>query len=153
VRLHSLTANKAFRIRVVITSNAIKTPFVGEYQVETKRTREAEASSKIYISENSTFQEEEYHSSRSRPSGLMHVLSSLAQKPRSWVPIPLKAWMFGMCMYLFCVCVVLCLGRGLTTSWSLVQGVLPSVKLSWNWKSEAGAQGGCWSVKIYIYNP
>jgi hypothetical protein len=27
----------------------------------------------------------------------------------------------------FCVCVVLCLGRGLVTSWSPVQGVLPSV--------------------------
>jgi hypothetical protein len=35
---------------------------------------------------------------------------------------------------LFCACVVLCLGRGLATSWSLVQGVLPSVKWSWNWK-------------------
>jgi hypothetical protein len=47
------------------------------------------------------------------------------------------------CMCLFCVCVVLCLGRGLATSWSLLQGVLPSVKWSWNWKAEAGAQGGC----------
>jgi hypothetical protein len=28
----------------------------------------------------------------------------------------------------FCVCVVLCLGRGLATSRSPVQGVLPSVK-------------------------
>jgi hypothetical protein len=28
----------------------------------------------------------------------------------------------------FCVCVVLCLGRSLATSWSPVQGVLPSVK-------------------------
>jgi hypothetical protein len=28
---------------------------------------------------------------------------------------------------LMCVCVVLCLGRGLATSWSPVQGVLPSV--------------------------
>jgi hypothetical protein len=46
-------------------------------------------------------------------------------------------------MCLFCVCVVLCLGRGLATSWSLVQGVLPSVKWSWNWKPEARAQGGC----------
>jgi hypothetical protein len=35
-------------------------------------------------------------------------------------------------------------GSGLfATSWSLVQGVLPSVKWSWNWKSEASAQGGC----------
>jgi hypothetical protein len=29
----------------------------------------------------------------------------------------------------FCVCVVLCLGSGLATGQSLVQGVLPSVKL------------------------
>jgi hypothetical protein len=51
--------------------------------------------------------------------------------------------MFGVCMCLFCVCVVLCLGRGLATSWSLVQGVLPSVKWSWSWKAEARAQGSC----------
>jgi hypothetical protein len=50
-----------------------------------------------------------------------------------------KAYMFGM--RLFCVCVVLCLDRGLATSWSLVQGVLLSVKWSSNWKSEARAQG------------
>jgi hypothetical protein len=51
--------------------------------------------------------------------------------------------MFGMCMCLFCVCDVLCLGRGLATSWSLVQGVLPYVKWSWNKKSEVRVQGGC----------
>jgi hypothetical protein len=33
-----------------------------------------------------------------------------------------------VCMRLFWVCVVLCLGRDLATSWSLVQGILPSVK-------------------------
>jgi hypothetical protein len=32
-----------------------------------------------------------------------------------------------VCMRLFCVCVVLCLCRGLVTGWSLVQGVLPTV--------------------------
>jgi hypothetical protein len=41
-----------------------------------------------------------------------------------------------LCMCLFCACVVLCLGRGLAMSWSLVQGVLPTVykikKLKWN---------------------
>jgi hypothetical protein len=31
------------------------------------------------------------------------------------------------CVRLFCVCVVLCIGRGLATVWSFVQGVLPSV--------------------------
>jgi hypothetical protein len=37
--------------------------------------------------------------------------------------------MFCMCMRLFCVCVVLCLGRGLATGQSLVRGVLSSVKM------------------------
>jgi hypothetical protein len=138
---------------------------------------------------------------------------SLARTPWSWVRIPHKAWMFGICMCLFCVCVscvymfflclccpvfmclfcvcvVLCLcvysvcvalclcvysvfvlpcvyvfilclccpvfmclfcvsvslcsGRDLATSRSLVQGVLPSVKWSWNWKKyETRAQDGC----------
>jgi hypothetical protein len=59
-----------------------------------------------------------------------HELSSLARTLGSWVRIPLKARMFGVCvcMCLFFVRVVLCLGRGLATRWSLVQGVLPSVK-------------------------
>jgi hypothetical protein len=36
----------------------------------------------------------------------------------------------GMDVYMFVrfsVCIVLCIGRGLATGWSLVQGVLPSV--------------------------
>jgi hypothetical protein len=36
--------------------------------------------------------------------------------------------MFGVCMRLFYVCVALCLGCGLSTGCSLVQGVPPSVK-------------------------
>jgi hypothetical protein len=32
-----------------------------------------------------------------------------------------------MCVLLFCVCVVLCVGSGLATGWSLAHGVLPSV--------------------------
>jgi hypothetical protein len=46
------------------------------------------------------------------------------------------------CVYAFILCLC-CPGRGLATSWSLVQGVLPCVKWSWNWKTEARAQGGC----------
>jgi hypothetical protein len=46
-----------------------------------------------------------------------HELSSLVRKPGSCVRIPLRVWMFGVCM---CVraCVYLCLfiGRGLATS-------------------------------------
>jgi hypothetical protein len=49
--------------------------------------------------------------------------------------------MFGVWMCLFCVCVVLCLGRGIETSWSLVQGVLPSLK--WSWTEETWAHGSC----------
>jgi hypothetical protein len=33
-----------------------------------------------------------------------------------------------VCLRLFCVCVVLCAGGVFATGWSLVQGVLPSVK-------------------------
>jgi hypothetical protein len=32
-----------------------------------------------------------------------------------------------VCVRLFCVCAVLCVGRGLVTSWSPFQGVLPTV--------------------------
>jgi hypothetical protein len=32
-----------------------------------------------------------------------------------------------LCVLLFCVCVVLCVGSSLVTGWSLVQGVLPPV--------------------------
>jgi transposase InsO family protein len=58
------------------------------------------------------------------PRGLRHELPLLARTLRSWVQIPLKAWM-PVCVYF--VCVVLCVGRGLATGWSLVQGVLPTV--------------------------
>jgi hypothetical protein len=47
-----------------------------------------------------------------------------------------------VCMRLFCVCVVLCLGSGLVTGWSLVQGVLPSVKNDSGTKYEAWALNG-----------
>jgi hypothetical protein len=71
-----------------------------------------------------------------------HELSSLALTLGSWVRIPLRAWMFGVCMLSFCVCVVLCLGRSLATSWSLVQGVVPSVKNDYGIEWEAWALNG-----------
>jgi hypothetical protein len=46
-----------------------------------------------------------------------------------------------VCVRLFCVCVVLCVGRGLGTGWSPVQGVVPTVYRSRNWKSGQGPQG------------
>jgi hypothetical protein len=60
------------------------------------------------------------------PSSRTMALGST--QPGSWVRIALRAWMFDVCVpAFFCVCVLLCLGRGLATSWSPVQGVLPSV--------------------------
>jgi hypothetical protein len=47
--------------------------------------------------------------------GLRHALSSLARTLGSCVRIPLRAWMLGVCMRLFCVCAVLCIGIGLAT--------------------------------------
>jgi hypothetical protein len=41
----------------------------------------------------------------------MHELSSLARTLRSWIRIPLKAWM--SCVRLLCACVVLYVGSGL----------------------------------------
>jgi hypothetical protein len=46
------------------------------------------------------------------PRGLGHELSSPAQTLGLWVQIPLEAW---MSVRLFCVCAVLCAGRGLAT--------------------------------------
>jgi hypothetical protein len=54
--------------------------------------------------------------------------------------------MFGVYMCFFCVGAVLCLGRGLATSWSLVQEVLPIVNRSGNWK-EARAHKGCRAIQ------
>jgi hypothetical protein len=39
---------------------------------------------------------------------------------------------------LFCVCVILCVGSGLATGWSPVQGILPTVYRLRNWKSDQG---------------
>jgi hypothetical protein len=49
----------------------------------------------------------------------------------------------NVCLRLFCVCVALCVGRGLATGWSLVQGDLPIV---WNrlrnWRRGQGPTKG-----------
>jgi hypothetical protein len=51
------------------------------------------------------------------------------------------------CMCLFCVCVVLCLGRGFATSWSLVQGVRTSVNDHETEKQRPGPAGVVETVK------
>jgi hypothetical protein len=65
---------------------------------------------------------------------------------RSWVRIPLRTCMFGVCMCLFCVCSLPCLGSGIPTSRSLVQGVLPIVKRLGDWKA-ARAHKGCNAIQ------
>jgi hypothetical protein len=45
-----------------------------------------------------------------------------------------------VCVGLFCVCVVLCVGIGLATGWSPVQGVQPTEYRLRNWKSGQGPQ-------------
>jgi hypothetical protein len=64
------------------------------------------------------------------PRGLTLELFSPARTLGSWVRIPPKAWTFGVCMRLFCVRVVLCVGSGLAMDWSPVQGVLPTEKVA-----------------------
>jgi hypothetical protein len=76
------------------------------------------------------------------PLGLRHEMSSPAWILESWVPIPLEAWMF-VCVYP--VFVLSCVGSGLATGWSLVQGVLPIIykyKISEPHKGEAKARYG-----------
>jgi hypothetical protein len=66
-----------------------------------------------------------YRSSRWQwPRGLRHETSSSAWTLGSWVRIPIEAWVF-VCVY--SVFVLSCVGSGLATGWSLVQGVLPIV--------------------------
>jgi hypothetical protein len=48
-----------------------------------------------------------------------------------------------VCVRLFCVCVVLCVGSGLATGWSPVQGVPPTVYRLRNWKSGQNQTKGC----------
>jgi hypothetical protein len=59
-------------------------------------------------------------------SRLRYALPSLAPKPGSWVRIPLRPWMFSVWMCAFFLC--LCTDRGLATSWSPAEGVLPTVE-------------------------
>jgi hypothetical protein len=62
-----------------------------------------------------------------------------------------------VCMRLFCVCVALCLGRGLATSWSLVQGVLLSVekwlrnRIRGQGPEWAGTHNDLWSKKWFRF--
>jgi hypothetical protein len=81
------------------------------------------------------------------PPGLRHKLSSPAQTLGSWVRIPLEAWMY-VCVY--SVCVVLCVGSGLSTGWSPIQGVLPTVNRITKLKSDQGPKKSCRAIDSSI---
>jgi hypothetical protein len=51
-----------------------------------------------------------------------------------------------ICVLLFCVCVVLCVGSGLATDWSPIQGVLSTVNTLRNWKSDRGPEKVCRAI-------
>jgi hypothetical protein len=81
--------------------------------------------------------------------GANRALSSLAWKPGPWVRIPLRAWMFSVCV---CVFLCLCTGRGLATSWSPAQGVPPTVPDQETEKTQpyapkAGASSQVWEQR------
>jgi hypothetical protein len=50
------------------------------------------------------------------------------------------------CVSLFCVCVLLCVGSGLATGSSVVQGVLPTVYRLRNRKSDQGPKKDCRAI-------
>jgi hypothetical protein len=77
------------------------------------------------------------------PRGLRHEPSSSTQTLGSWVRIPLEPW---MSVYVYSVCLVLCVGTGLMTSWARVQGVLPTLYRWRNWESGQGPTKGCRAV-------
>jgi hypothetical protein len=59
-----------------------------------------------------------------------------------------------LCVRLFCVYVVLCIGIGLAMGWSLVQEVLPSVKKRLrNWRRSQGPTEGCRAIDEWVSVP
>jgi hypothetical protein len=81
------------------------------------------------------------------PRGLRHELSSPTRRLWSRVRIPLEPWM-SVCVY--SVYVVLCVGSGLATCWSLVQGVLPTVYMIKKLKSGQDPTKGCTAIDRWI---
>jgi hypothetical protein len=72
-------------------------------------------------------------------AGLRHELFSLSWMVGSWVRISFKS--MGVCVWVYSVCVVLCVGSGLETGWSPVQGVLPCKKRLRNWRGQGPIKG------------
>jgi hypothetical protein len=55
-----------------------------------------------------------------------------------------------VCVHLFSVCIVLCVGSGLATDWSPIQRILPTVYRIKKLKSCQGPTKGCRAIDIYI---
>jgi hypothetical protein len=76
-------------------------------------------------------------------------LITVAARPKAWTFFTCSntgimgsnsTRVMNVCVRLFCVCVVLCVGSGLSTGWSPVQGVLRTVYKLRNWKDGQGPQ-------------
>jgi hypothetical protein len=78
-------------------------------------------------------------SSPADPSGLARSnTGNVGSKPTQGIDV---------CIRLFCVCVVLCVGSSLATGWSPVQGFLLTVCIgSMNWRSGQGPTKGCRAI-------
>jgi hypothetical protein len=73
------------------------------------------------------------------PRRLRHELFSSAWTLGSWVRIPLEAWLY---VHIYSVSVLSCVGNGFATGWSLVQGVLSTVKKIMKLKKRPGPNKG-----------
>jgi hypothetical protein len=88
-----------------------------------------------------------------------HLPIRVVAKSKAWTVV--ARWNTGVvgsnptrsmdiCVRLFCVCVVLRVGRGPVTSWSPVQGVLPTVYRIKTLKRGQGPTKGCTAIIIKI---
>jgi hypothetical protein len=84
------------------------------------------------------------------------VLITVAARSKAWTVFALSNTEvvgsnskvdMDVCVRLFCVCVVLCLGSGLATGWSPVKGVLPNVYGIGEAGNDAKAQEKGWRAK------
>jgi hypothetical protein len=57
-----------------------------------------------------------------------------------------------VCVRLFCVCVVVCIGRRLATGWFPVQGVLPTLYRIKKLKIDHGRRKGCRAIERETWN-
>jgi hypothetical protein len=83
------------------------------------------------------------------------VFLSLGSRDRGFESDSGHECLMCVCAF-FCVCVVLCLHKGFATSWSPIQGVLPSVSDQETEKLALWSKVGAWGRRrknVFIYNP